>query len=91
MIVYKYGNHDATLKKKLLKISHGFMADTTDYGRQNQLMLTVKPVVARILTSMNVLAGSKIFTCFPGMASLHPAETYQIPVATSLNVYRLYP
>ena len=77
MIMYKYGNHDATVKKRLLKISHGFMADTTVFGRESQLMLTVKPVVARSLTSMNVLPGKKIVTSFHKMGSL--------------NVYRFYP
>ncbi len=76
--MYKYGNHDATFKKRFLKISHGFMADTTDYGRQNQLMLTVKSVVARNLTNMNVLAGSQIVTSFRKMQSLHPAGNNRV-------------
>jgi hypothetical protein len=39
-------------KKSLLKISHGYMADTSVCGRKNQFLLMLRTVDVRSLTTI---------------------------------------
>jgi hypothetical protein len=43
-----------TLKKSLLKISHGYMADTSVSALKNQFLLSIKTVDVRSFTTMAI-------------------------------------
>lgn len=45
-----------TLKKKLLKISHGYMADTSVSGQIKEFLLSLMTVDVRSLTTMRFSA-----------------------------------